>query len=320
MEEMIHLLYEKEIEVYFDPARYIRGRGGKHKNKFISLVERANGIGRREGASTAKNLQYYKDEPIITLYTFVTLDRIFQSVSGKDIWSNIFCKAFRDEETQGEVNALLGNSCKLTLETPLPTPKEIKDRIIQWVDSNPHPIKYIRDEFVKSQGKSRVEDETMADATLIFEVDNPNASKARAMVCFECKFMSDISSATKYHYARNQIARDVDLGRLLYPDRFYFILVTPSTFMDGGSRFYSYKMRDYQGENVQTLKRDLLFGDDLPDEEIAKLSRRIGWISWEDLVGIIFKYEETVGDLPFEELRKFYTERCLFKGSSQGST
>ena len=291
------------------------GRARRHKNKFISLVERANGIGRREGASTAKNLQYYKDEPIITLYTFVTVDRIFQSGSGKDIWSNIFYKAFRDKETLGEVNTLLENSCRMALETPLPTPKGIKDKIIQWAESNPHPIKYIRDEFVKS----RVEDPTMADATLTFEGDDSNESKARAMVCFECKFMSDISSETKYHYGRNQIARNVDLGRLLYPDEFYFILVTPSTFMGGGSRFYSYKMRDYQGGNVQTLKRDLLFGNDLPDEEIAKLSRRIGWISWEDLVGIIFNYEETAGNLPFEELRQFYAERCLLKGCSRNT-
>ena len=59
--------------------------------------------------------------------------------------------------------------------------------------------------------------------------------------------MSDISSETKYHYARNQIARNIDVGRLLYPDGFYFILVTPSTFMDGGSRFYSYKMQGLSG-------------------------------------------------------------------------
>jgi hypothetical protein len=313
---MIHLLYEEKIESYFDPAPHMSGRARRHKNKFISLVQCANGIGRREGASTAKNLQYYKDESIITLYTFVTVDRIFQSGAGKDIWRNIFCKAFRDKETLDEVNTLLENSCRLALETPLPPPQEIKKKVIQWVKANPHPIKYIRDEF----DKSRVEDPTMADATLIFGADNPNESKARAMVYFECKFMSDISSETKYHYARNQIARDIDLGRLLYPDGFYFILVTPSTFMDGGSRFYFYKMRDYQGGNVQTLKRDLLFGNDLPDEEIAKLSRRIGWISWEDLVGIIFNYEEAASNLPFEELRKFYTERCLFKSCSQGPT
>ena len=283
-------------------------------------MDRANGIGRREGASTAENLQYYKDEPIITLYTFVTVDKIFQSDAGKDIWHNIFSRAFRDKETLGEVNGLIVNSCRLTLETPLPTPEEIKDKIIQWVNSNPHPIKYIRDEFVKSQSKSRVEDATMADAALIFEAGNANDSKTKAMVCFEAKFMSDISSETKYHYARNQIARNIDVGRLLYPDGFYFILVTPSTFMDGGSRFYSYKMRDYQGGNIQTLKRDLLFGNDLPDEEIAKISRRIGWISWEDLVGIIFNYEQTAGNLPFEDLRKFYAERCLFKDCSQGPT
>ena len=32
------------------------------------------------------------------------------------------------------------------------------------------------------------------------------------MVCFECKFMSDISHKPTHHYARNQIARMIDVG------------------------------------------------------------------------------------------------------------
>lgn len=307
---MIRLLYQEEIESYFDPAHHMSGRAGRYKNYFISLVDRASGIRKRGGASTAEELQYYKDESIITLYTFISIDKIGQTTIGKDIWRNIFHKAFQDEETLSEVNDLLKSRGRLTLENPLPPPQEIKNKIIQWVKVNPHPIKYIRDKFVES----RVEDPSMADATLVFGGGGPDGSKAQATVCFECKFMSDISPETKYHFARNQIARNLDVGRLLYPDGFYFVLVTPSIFKSDRSRLYSYKMQEYQGDNLQAFKQDLLFGSDLADEDVTRLSRRIGWVTWEELVGTIFSYERSFGFLPFEELRQFYAERCLLAG------
>lgn len=310
--KVIRLLYQEEIESYFDPAHHMSGRAGRNKNYFVSLVDRANGIRKRAGASTAEELQYFKDESIITLYTFISIDKINKSSIGKEVWGNIFSKAFRDKRTVSELNTLLENSGRMALETPLPPPQEIKGKIIQWVKSNPHPIKYIRDKFEAS----RVEDPTMADVTMILGGGNPNGPNASAMVCFECKFMSDISPETKYHFARNQIARNIDVGSILYPDGFYFILVTPSIFKDGGSRLYSYKMQNYQCGNVQTLKQDLLFGSDLADEEIAKISRRIGWVTWEDLVEMIFNYEGSSSLLPFEELKQFYAERCLLKGRS----
>jgi hypothetical protein len=34
----------------------------------------------------------------------------------------------------------------------------------------------------------------------------------KAEVCFECKFMSDISHETTHHYGSNQIARIIDVG------------------------------------------------------------------------------------------------------------
>ena len=80
------------------------------------------------------------------------------------------------------------------------------------------------------------------------------------MVCFEYKFMSDISHETIHHYARKQIARIIDVGWSLYGDGFYFVLVIPGIFKDGKSRFYGHKMRDYQGTDLRVLKQDLLIG------------------------------------------------------------
>jgi hypothetical protein len=151
----------------------------------------------------------------------------------------------------------------------------------------------------------------MADVTLTFHNEGFKPADRKAVICFECKFMSDISHETTHHYARNQIARVMDVGWSLYPDRFYFILVTPSIFRGGKSRFYSYKMADYQGGNLEILKQDLLVGKDLSQRDIQTISRRIGWVSWEDLAERIAALEGFTPDIPFEELKEFYEERKI---------
>lgn len=287
------------------------GRQVRYRDHFVSLVDRVNKSIGREDSSTREELQYYKDETILTLYTFVSIDKIFRSPAGKDIWKDVFAKAFQDQETVRELEALLNYRSKMALETPLPPTEEIKAKIVQWAQSNLHPVKYVRDKFQAS----RIEDPTMADVVLTFQGKGPDASKPKAVVCFECKFMSDISHETTYHYARNQIARDIDVGRSLYSDGFYFILVTPSIFKNSKSRFYCYKMEDYQGGNLGVIKRDLLLGQDLSQKDIEFISRRIGWISWEDLVGEILQFENSITEIPFEELKEFYSERRLLRAN-----
>jgi hypothetical protein len=73
--------------------------------------------------------------------------------------------------------------------------------------------------------------------------------------------------------------------------------------------FYSYKMREYRGGNINALRQDLLLGSELSDDDLLKLSKRIGWVSWEDLAEVIFQYESQVDNIPFDELRQFYQER-----------
>ena len=93
---------------------------------------------------------------------------------------------------------------------------------------------------------------------------------------------------------------------------------TPSTYIGTlkailfNSIFYSYKMREYQGGNTNALRQDLLLGGELSDDGWLKLSRRIGWVSWEDLAEVIFRYEGQVDNIPFDELRQFYQERNIF--------
>jgi hypothetical protein len=305
---MVRLLYQDEIESYFDPAVVMEGRQVKYRDHFISLIDRVNRSIGKEDSSTREELQYYKDETILTLYTFVSIDKIYRTPTGKDIWKAIFDKTFRSQETGGELEALLSHKSRMALETPLPPTEEIKSKIIQWAQSNPHPVKYVRDRFQTS----RIEDPTMADVTLTFQDEDPKASKPKAVVCFECKFMSDISHETTHHYARNQIARIIDVGWSLYGDGFYFILVTPGIFKGVKSRFYSYKMQDYQTADLGVLKKDLLLGTDLSTDDLKAISRKVGWVSWEDLIKLIFQRKERTIGIPFEELKGFFGERRLF--------
>ena len=60
------------------------------------------------------------------------------------------------------------------------------------------------------------------------------------------------------------------------------------------------------------LKRDLLIGGDLSQRDVELLSKRIGWLTWEDLVEKIFRFENASTEIPFEELKEFYGERKLF--------
>lgn len=136
----------------------------------------------------------------------------------------------------------------------------------------------------------------------------------KAEVCFECKFMSDISHETTHHYGSNQIARIIDVGWSLYGDGFYFVLVTPSIFKNSKSRFYCYKMADYRCGSLDMLKRDLLIGGDLSDKDLKMIQRKIGWVSWEDLVATVFKFRGVTTGVPFEELVEFYKERVLRVG------
>jgi hypothetical protein len=304
---MVRLLYENEIESYFDPAVAIEGRQVRYRDHFVSLLDRLNKSLGREDSSTKEDLQYYKDETILTLYTFVSIDKIYRAPVGEGIWKVIFAKAFQNHQTVAEVEALLKHKSKMVMETPLPPTEEIKSKIAQWNRSNPHPVKYVRDRFQTS----RIEDPTMADVTLTFQNEGVECSKPKMMVCFECKFMSDISHETTHHYARNQIARIIDVSWSRYPDGLYFILVTPSIFKRSKSRFYSYKMREYQGGDLGSLKNDLLLSSNMSDADAERISARIGWVAWEDLVGTIFGFKGLAANIPFEELKAFYKERVL---------
>lgn len=171
------------------------------------------------------------------------------------------------------------------------------------------PIKYVSEMYPKS----KKERSTIIDVALFSKSD------PKALIACECKFMSDISCETTYHYARNQIARNIDVGLANkgkdYED-YYFILVTPRIFYKTGYRFYSYKMLEYMNGKVDAFRQDLVLGKDMDDESIVNLSKRLGWITWEDMVGKIFEFQTSDSEIPFKRLKEFYSERKLLPSNS----
>ncbi len=153
-------------------------------------------------------------------------------------------------------------------------------------------IQYILDSAVE---KTNLEGPTNVDAIII------NASNGFA-VFIEAKVLSDISYSVTYDATRNQIARNIDImledhrnNRLCTPlnkrdpSKTLFLLITPETFKKyGNSRLYSYKMRDYKN-NPESLRTDLIHRNLEGNRyDWPAISRRIGWLTWED-----FKHAET---------------------------
>ena len=113
-------------------------------------------------------------------------------------------------------------------------------------------------------------------------------------VFIEAKVLSDISYGVYYDSTRNQIARNLDVmlskdnSKNIFNKRktgkSLFLLLTPALFKTNPprGRLYGYVFNDYKN-NPELLKVDLPHREDIDFESISK---RIGWITWEDLKNI----------------------------------
>ncbi len=149
-------------------------------------------------------------------------------------------------------------------------------------------IPYILD-AADAHPTANLEGFTHADAVLVSE-------ETGFSVAFESKVCADISYDITFDLMRNQICRYVDVMletptevssplSKRNPERTLFCLVTPKMSKDNWrSRLYGHLMHQYW-EHPGTL------GDDLPHRadhvDWSKVSRRLGWITWEDCKAIL---------------------------------
>ena len=178
-------------------------------------------------------------------------------------------------------------------------------------------------------------EETRLEGNTNFDILISGRSDDRKIHVFiEAKFLSDISKDTTYVPVRNQIARSIDCAIDLMTaggedlkglEDFWFLLLTPGIFRTeryGGpvhspiarflpqrSRLFCYKMEDYLHPDF--LRRDLPhWGDKLDTQHWDLISRRIGWLTYEE-IGSAVKSKETLTGKDLEDYMAFFRERCL---------
>jgi len=175
----------------------------------------------------------------------------------------------------------LGPDPKLYFEVNLPSPVAYRKDLADHLDERVL-IPHLRTSA--SQKGTSLEGSTKVDAMLV--------SDTGFAVLFEAKVLSDVSTTIRYDVLRNQLARNIDvmleanerLSPLLkkrLPGETFLALVTPEVFKKHrSSRLYGWLMPRYQDQKCQLLNEHLPHRE---DAELAAVSRRLGWISWEDI-------------------------------------
>jgi hypothetical protein len=172
-----------------------------------------------------------------------------------------------------------GEEVYLFFEANLPSPPAYRKWLAKCLPER-HLVPYVLDAGL--QAAESLEGPTHVDALLL------DASSGCA-VLFEAKVLSDCSCQVTFDARRNQVARNIDVmldpnsglpEPLSHrdPERTLFALLTPRMFRDDPrSRMYGTLMAEYQA-NPLTLATDLPHRE----AEWESVSRRVGWLSWED--------------------------------------
>jgi hypothetical protein len=161
-------------------------------------------------------------------------------------------------------------------------PKELEQHLDEHLLNIPHLLR----NGVKAAKRKQLEGATKVDAVLI-------SGQTNVAVLFEAKVLADISCGTSYDISRNQMVRNIDvmletnstLGDDLKrrdPAKTCFVLLTPEAFRQNGqSRLYGWLYDEYKKEEAGLLKKHL-GRPDRPDEMLATVPSRLGWLTWED--------------------------------------
>ncbi len=228
------------------------------------------------------NRQIEKDEKF---WVVTALKSLFDNVSRKAILKNLLMNTFDAVPPLNGIDSwdeCLDGNLELYFEASLSSPREYSD----WArKALPHRqlIPYIS-ETAEQIGSRRFEGATHADALLI------NPSNGFNWV-IEAKVLSDISCQTTFDHCRNQIIRNIDVMlsnessgksplRKRDPEKSIFSLLTPGMFKDyPKSRFYGWLMEEYKS-SPSALERDLPHRKNF---NAGNLSKRIGWMTYEDI-------------------------------------
>ncbi len=207
----------------------------------------------------------------------------------------------KGEPSPPRFDELLGVQLEVGLPQNLPYRKYLRETVFAERSWHLYPDRLRRLEEKRKKGRASLEGSTYVDAII-----SGRSAKRHIHVFLEAKFLSDISGQITYVPVRNQLARNIDCIIDVMTDGgsdleglhdFWFVLLTPGIFRIedyGGScdspiacfqptrsRFYCYKMLDYL--QPEELRRDLPHVD-MSDRQWREVSRRIGWMTYEEIV------------------------------------
>jgi hypothetical protein len=219
-----------------------------------------------------------------TMWTAGSLIKVHRSTDREASWASLLSTAFGPrppiEGLDGWQECVSGD-LNLFLEVGLPSPRRYQDFLRRHMPER-HPL-HRRVGIGETQTRP-VEGRTHLDALLL------NRSNGFALHV-ESKVLSDIDTKITFDALRNQLVRNLDCmaepprrGDAVLgardPRRSLFALLTPELFRrNWRSRLYGHLLREYQTDPA-ALQRDLPHRS---GAECASLSRRIGWIAFEDI-------------------------------------
>ena len=258
--------------------------------------------------------QLDKFEPALTYYLFAALAEATNNLTNVESLANLFSHAFAEDIALSAAQQVAKYHVgSLRYEAFVAPNQTLREEVKRRIDNCPVP--YIRT-LATGRKKVRFESATRLDCF----VGDPSALGKRAKrlpgefaLGIEAKFTSDIDDKTTYSPHRNQIARIVEVGNQR-ANHFVFLLVAPRTYRLASSRFFVYKMREYQGGNgITALRRDLLLPQ--TDETLARWIQNMGWLDWEHIVEFLYP-----GGFPrtdwksdhHKELQEFLIQRRLW--------
>jgi hypothetical protein len=220
-----------------------------------------------------------------TLWTAGALLACHRHPDARDRWRRLLTQVLGETPPTDEPlgwDELLGDRMRLFLEVGLPSPRAYSAWLRQHFEHR-HPLASQR--AASAASPRGLEGRTHLDAMLL----NPATGFA---VHFEA--LSDIDTKTKHDALRNQLARNIDCmaapagesATILAqrrPERSFLVLLTPELFRrNWTSRLYGHLLRAYTTDPA-ALARDL---PHLDPATCIGLSRRLGWLTFEDLQNV----------------------------------
>jgi hypothetical protein len=221
-----------------------------------------------------------RDEPFWTVNALMAIQ---QEADCADRWRAIMAKLFGPVPPTAERlewGDLLQPDLQLFFEVALPSPRDYRS----WLSRHPDDRQALG--TLRNKAKSKVEaleGSTQLDALLL-------SQNGRFALHLEAKVLADISTHIWYDSLRNQLARNIDCMAYAAkpphilskrdPNRSFFVMLTPELFRrNWRSRLYGHFVREYASD-PSAIQRDLPHLDGLI---CAALSRRVGWLTFEDL-------------------------------------